>query len=72
MRQTHPKLYDSILRIEVHRVEFASKREELFANFKLSHRGSIRKPPNVLTWVFALGKLQRNQAEADTGIQSSQ
>jgi hypothetical protein len=62
-QQTHPKLYASILKIEVHRVEFASKQEELFSNFKLSHRGSIRKPPNVVTWVFALSKLLRTQSE---------
>ena len=34
-----------------------SKRAVVFENFRLSGRGSIRRPPNCLTWVASLGKL---------------
>ena len=30
---------------------FPSYQEQLFHNFKVSVRGSIRKPPNAATWV---------------------
>jgi hypothetical protein len=63
--QTIPQFYKSVQKIEVHRIEFSSQRAQIFSNFKLSHRGSIRKPPNTLTWVFALDKLQKEHGETD-------
>jgi hypothetical protein len=41
-----------------HRIQFASKRDELMDNFKWYTRGAIRKPPNVLTWVSGILKLK--------------
>ncbi len=46
--QAHPKLYNSLQTIVAQRVQLPSKKEELLGNFKLSVRGSIRKPPNVV------------------------
>ena len=51
--------------IYVHCVQFATKRDELLENFKRSTRGSIRKPPNVMTWVLGLQQLR---AKGDTDI----
>ena len=46
--QAHPKLHQSLQSIVAQRVQLPSKKEELLGNFKLSVRGSIRKPPNVV------------------------
>ena len=46
--QAHPKLHQSLQTIVAQRVQLPSKKEELLGNFKLSVRGSIRKPPNVV------------------------
>lgn len=62
-KQIHPKLYDSVRRIECHHVKYNSMRDEVFANFKQSHRSSICKPPNAVTWVYSLQRLQ-----AETGV----
>lgn len=56
----HPTLLDSCSQIYVHCVAMATKREELLENFKRSTRGSIRKPPNVMTWVLGLQQLRAN------------
>ena len=51
-------MFDSIRKLYAYRVVLLSKREVAFENFRLSGWGSIRRPPNYLTWVAALGKLQ--------------
>ena len=50
IQEIHPQLYASIQQIFCHQVVFESKRDEMLANFKLSVRGSIRKPPNAVVW----------------------
>lgn len=62
----HPKFHESCCEIFAVRVNFTSKRAEMFANFKLSQRGAIRKPPNVASWVYALETLQQKHGESDT------
>ncbi len=57
LKTVHSELYRSALRIHAHYVPYRTKRDALFANFQMSSRGSIRKPPHSLTWVAALRKL---------------
>lgn len=40
-----PRLSSTACAIHCHHTVYATKRDELFANFKASHRGAIRKPP---------------------------
>ena len=46
--------------------QFSRAKEEVFYNFKESIRGSIRKPPNAMTWVHSLMALVKC-GESDTG-----
>ena len=60
----HPKLYTSCLRVwAVHSPE-SSKRCIALKNAKLSARGSIRKPPNVITILF-MGKRLADCGDTD-------
>jgi hypothetical protein len=61
----HPVFYESLKKVHCHCFQYESKRGELFANFKLSHRGSIRKPPNVFTWVHSLEILMHEHGDHD-------
>ena len=45
---TFPQVKDTVRKIYVHHVQYPSAQEEVFANFRMSLRGSIRKPPNLL------------------------
>ena len=63
--QECPHLHDSVRRLHAYITHFVSKRDEIFENFRLSARGSIRKPPNCLTWVSALLSLQ-NAGDKDS------
>ena len=63
--QECPHLYDSVRKLHAYITNFVSKRDEIFENFRLSARGSIRKPPNCLTWVSALLSLQ-NAGDKDS------
>ena len=67
LKAIHPSLYESIRNIEVVNLRFATKRDEIFGNFILSHRGEIRKPPSILTWVFSLKKLRDEYSDSDAG-----
>jgi hypothetical protein len=58
MRQAHPKLYDSFLKIYVHHVRQPTKTDEALHNMKLSARGSIRKKTNLIQTVMMVSKLQ--------------
>ena len=48
----HPKLFTSLLRVWAIHTACSSKRELALTNMKLSTRGSIRKPPNVVTILY--------------------
>jgi hypothetical protein len=61
----HPRLYASILQINVQCIKYNSKREEIFSNFRLSHQGAIRKAPSAITWVVALEALHEEHGETD-------
>ena len=39
----------------------------MFANFKLSHRGAIRRPPSIVTWIYSLNELAARYKISDTG-----
>jgi hypothetical protein len=47
-----PTLCASCKSIYVFSLKFGSYQDQLFHNFKISVRGSIRKPPNAATWVL--------------------
>ncbi len=65
------KLFESSRKIWCYRMTYGSKRDELFANFALSARGSIRKPPHTLQWVAALKKLDAaDEASANSIIKA--
>lgn len=53
------------MKIHAQHLKFASQKAAIFNNFKLSHRGSIRKPPNAVTWVAVLAELQAEHGEKD-------
>lgn len=65
IREVHPQLWQSIRRICAWDLEFPCAREEAFSNFKMSARGSIRKPPSLLSWCIMLQKLHK-KGERDT------
>ena len=52
-----PKLYASSRAIHCHHTRYDAIRDEVFANFAASVRGSIRKPPHTLQWATSLKKL---------------
>ena len=60
------KLRTTISKIYVHAVAYPSLAEEIFANFRMSLRGAIRKPPNMLTWITVLQNLKGHGYE-DSG-----
>ena len=60
--QDHLALRDSARSIWVYVVCTNNKRDMLFQNFRISVRGSIRRPPHVLTWVSALAKTREDPA----------
>ena len=60
LKNTHPKLYDSLLKIQVLKINYANKIEEGLANMKLSARGSIRKANNVIQTVLMLQRLSKH------------
>lgn len=62
--QVHPKLYHSVRSLNCVCLAYSNTKEEIFGNFKLAGRGSIRKPPSVISWVVCLKKL-KNRGESD-------
>lgn len=62
----HPKFARSIQNIQCLCMSYQTKRDELLANFKLSARGSIRKPPNAITWVHSLDVLAKATTRRNT------
>ena len=61
-----PHVMKSCQEIFVHFVSLPSAQEEIFHNFRMSLRGSIRRPPNLLTWVGVLQALKQHGYE-DSG-----
>jgi hypothetical protein len=49
LKDIHPALFNSILRIYAYHTPKSSKREEALSNMMISCRGSIRKAPNIVT-----------------------
>ena len=66
MFQAHPVLYQSIREIHCCNMVHKSPRDQLFYNFKLGGRGSIRKPPNLIDWTLSLRHLASRAGEKDT------
>ena len=50
-------LYNTIREITCCNMVHTSARDQLFYNFKLGGRGSIRKPPNLIDWTLSLRQL---------------
>ncbi len=61
IRQEFSGFFQSLSDIHAHVLEPTALQNEVILNFMLSSRGSIRKPPNTLTWVSTLKNL-RDQA----------
>lgn len=65
--QAHPVLFFNIRELHCCSLAFSTQRDMLFSNFKMSGRGSIRKPPNMIDWVHSLKQLAVRGGERDTG-----
>ena len=63
----HPVLFFSIQELHCCSLAFSTQRDMLFSNFKMSGRGSIRKPPNLIDWVHSLKQLAVRGGDRDTG-----
>lgn len=63
-----PKFYGTLLRIYAIHSPAGSKREIALLNMKLSCRGSIRKPPNVISILFTVKSLAKKGDNDFTGF----
>lgn len=63
--EDHPKLYETICQIYVFHCWVKSQQEALYANFRVSVRGSIRRAPSSVTWASSLIKLQVSESDAN-------
>jgi hypothetical protein len=63
--QVHELLWRSVQKIHCKFVVLPDKKAELFFGMKLASRGSLRKAPDVLTWVISLTNLQARGGESD-------
>ena len=59
VRDEHPQLFASVLRVHVSHLAKSTKRLEALANMKLSSRGAIRRPPNVISVVVMCQNLAK-------------
>ena len=66
MEKLCPHVVASARRITCIDISFGSLREQTFSNFHLSLKGSIRRPPNVISWVVMLLRM-RTGGDSDTG-----
>ena len=57
LQQVAPAVWHSMRCLQFYNVAFSTLREQTFNNFKLSARGAIRKPPNVVSWVIMLTRM---------------
>ncbi|CAK9020813.1 Uncharacterized protein SCF082_LOCUS15069 [Durusdinium trenchii] len=63
-----PQIRSTVTAIFCHHVVHASVQDEVFQNFKLSLMGSIRKPPNLLTWILTLASLKQHGYEDSAAV----
>ena len=67
LRDVHPALFTSVLRIYAHHLPQSSRREEALSNMQISCKGSLRKAPNIVT----ISKMSCNlKAVGDADFQS--
>lgn len=59
LQRVVPELWRSICEIRAVNISFGTLREHTFHNFKLSSRECKRRPPNVVSWVVVLDKMQQ-------------
>ncbi len=64
-KKVHPTLYTTVKKIFCYCLTMPDRRAQMFLNFRLSNRGSIRKPPHVFSWVFSLEILMKENGDAD-------
>ena len=65
LKACHPELHDSFLSLQCANLAFNTDREQVFHNFQVSARGSIRKAPNVISWVVTLKRMSK-RGDSDT------
>ena len=65
LKAINQELWNSLRHIHAWNMVFPSLKDQIDSNFEMSCRGSIRKPPNVLSWVHVLSKM-RQAGEHDT------
>ncbi|CAJ1447674.1 unnamed protein product [Effrenium voratum] len=68
MLEVFDKLKASCQAIYVHHIKHVSLQDEVFYNFRVSLRGAIRRPPNLLTWVGTLSQLKQKGYEDSAAV----
>ena len=66
--QAFEKMRNSLACIYIHHVKHSTLENEVFHNFRTSLRGSIRKPPHMLTWVSVLSTLKGKGYEDSAAV----
>ncbi|CAJ1446520.1 unnamed protein product [Effrenium voratum] len=66
--ETFSNLRTSCGVVYVHHIKHFSLQDEVFYNFRVSLRGSIRRPPNLLTWVGTLSQLKQKGYEDSAAV----
>ena len=66
--QAFPKFMASLKGIYVRHIQHQTVQDEVFQNFKMSLRGSIRRPPKLLTWVLTLMSLKNHGYEDSAAV----
>lgn len=61
-------LYTTLQVVSCNAIAFSRATDEVFYNFKESIRGSIRKPPNAMTWVHSLMALVKCGENDPAGV----
>ena len=59
IQQYHPKIWASTRLIYAQLVVWVNLREQIFHRNKIDARGSIRKAPNVISWITSLDWLRQ-------------
>ena len=68
--QVHPKLLESLKKVYTWFTPYGDKKSQIFANFKLSSRGALRRPPNVFTWVHSLEQLVHTDSDINNVVRA--
>ena len=66
--ETFSNLRTSCGVVYVHHIKHFSLQDEVFYNFRVSLRGSIRRPPNLPTWVGTLSQLKQKGYEDSAAV----